>query len=144
MNFLVIVDDNTHLEEQLPQLQKNIISLTGTQLESLLKQSPPLGHTPVDEGHLSGAWTKQESQDKVVMTNSAQYAVYVNEGTGVFHGGSRITPTSKKVLHWEKGGTHYFARSIAGQPGQHFVEAAVDDLESKMPNILQQAVNKLE
>ena len=143
MNFMVIVDDNTHLEEQLPQLQKNIISLTCTKLEKLLKDDPPEGHTPADEGHLAGAWTKQESQDKVVMTNSAQYAVYVNEGTGVFHGGSRITPKSQKVLHWEKGGTHYFAKSIAGQPGQHFVEAALEDLESKMPNILQQAVNKL-
>lgn len=143
MNFMIIVDDHTHLDEQIPQLKKNLIKLTGTQLESLLKQSPPAGHTPVDEGHLAGAWTKQESNDKIVMTNSAKYAVYVNEGTGVFVGSGPIRPNKAKVLHWEKGGTHYFARSIKGQKGQHFVEAAVKDLESKIPSLLQQASSKL-
>jgi hypothetical protein len=144
MSFTVIIKDDIHLEEQIPQLQSNIIKLSGTQLETLLKQSPPNGHTPVDEGHLAGAWTKKESQERIVMTNSAEYAVYVNEGTGVYGPRSRrITPVNAKVLHWEKGGTQYFAKSVKGIKGKHFVEAAVKDMEGKLPNILQQAVNKL-
>ena len=56
----------------------------------------------------------------------------------------RITPVKKKVLSDFRSGGTFVAKSTRGIEGRHFVEAAVDDLESKMPNILQQAVNKLE
>jgi len=145
VNFVVIVDDQTHLEQQLPQLQENIIDLTATELESKLKQGPPNGFTPVDEGHLTGAWSTQKSSNGVQMTNSAEYAVYQNEGTGVFGPrGRMITPVNARVLHWEKGGTHFFARSVKGVEGKHFVEKSLDAVEEKMPSILQQAVNKID
>lgn len=145
VNFIVVVDDHTHLEQQLPQLQKNIIDLTATELEGKLKQGPPQGFTPVDEGHLTGAWTTDKNSNGIQMSNSAKYAVYLNEGTGVYGPrGKPITPVKAKVLHWEKGGTHYFAKSVSGVKGQHFVEKSLDSVEEKLPAILQQAVNKID
>ncbi len=145
VNFVVIVDDNTHIEEQIPQIQKNFINLAGQGLENKLKQGPPAGFTPVDEGHLSGAWTTRKTENQIVSTNSAEYAVYQNEGTGVFGPSHRaITPKKAKALHWEKGGTHYFAKSVKGVKGKHFVEKATKAVESEIPNYLQQAVNKVQ
>ena len=143
-NFIVEVRDNTHLIEDIPQIQENVVKLTGLQLENILGQGPPTGVTPKDTGHLAGSWRKTEERNKVVMSTSAKYAEYLNEGTGIYGPRDKpIVPVRKKALKWNgKGGT-FIRRSVKGIEGRHFVEEAVKRLDSKMPNVLQQAVDKV-
>lgn len=143
-NTVVTVRDNTHLIEDIPKIQDNVVKLTGSELEGLLREGPPTGVTPVDEGHLAGSFRKTESRNKVVMSTSAKYAEYLNEGTGVYGPrGQPIRPVKKKALKWSgKDGT-FIRKSVKGIKGRHFIEEAVKQLDTKMPAVLQQAVNKV-
>lgn len=122
----------------LDKLSENIVSLAGTKLQGILKEN-----SPVDKGHLYGAWSKKQSKNIVTITNSAKYARYVNEGTGVYGRGSPIKPVNAKILHWQKNGTDFFAHSVKGQKGKKFVEKSFKEFEGQVSDILAQAMSKL-
>lgn len=68
------------------------------------------------------------------ITVTAEHARYRDEGTGIYGpDGTRIYPTSSRVLvfDWAAAGGIVFATSVAGSPGTHYWENAVND----WPNI---------
>jgi len=72
--------------------------------------------------------------------NDVFYLPYVNDGTGIYGRGSPIVPKNVKVLHFWAGGaphagTEVFARSVRGQPGQHFVEKGARDIANAVDRV---------
>lgn len=129
----VDVKDDTVIEEQMPQLKSNIITLSGAKLEDILTEK-----SPYDTGHLQRSWRTSKSGDKVTIISSAEYAHWVNDGRGP------IKVKKAKALKFTKGGKIVgFAKSAKATRGKKFVEKSITELESSLPDILAQALSKL-
>lgn len=101
--------------------------------------------TPVDYGKLAGSWKPKLSKDKLVVSNSRNYAVFVEKGTGIFRTGGRhrIFPRRAKVLKADlKGGKTIYFRHSKGQPGKHMAEKGFMNYRTKIPNLFKQAIVK--
>ena len=106
-------------------------------------------NTPKDTGHLHSAWHMEQKGNKIRYTNSAKYAGWVNEGTGIYGvKRKRITPKSRKILVFSPGkkfsgkygkttNGKYFFRSVKGQKGQHYVEKSTEKIKQRIPTIMQ-------
>ena len=129
----VIISDNIHLNEQLPQLRNNIVELSGAMLETLLTEN-----SPYDTGHLQRSWRYVISPTRVHAVNSAHYAKWVNDGHGP------IPVKNAKALKFTKGGKIVgFAKSAKATKGQKFVEKSIRELEGQIPTIVSQPMDKL-
>jgi len=117
--------------------------------------------TPVDNGPLRRSWTPKISGNRLTLTNSRNYAVFVEKGTGIYGPrGHRIFPKSASVLHWQgKGTTHtisngstsytvsssgqgIFARSVQGRPAKHMAERGLEQYTYKVPKLFHNAVTQ--
>lgn len=81
-----------------------------------------------------------KGEDARLIQNDMFYLPYVNDGTGIYGRGSPITPKKAKVLHFWVGGAPFagsevFARSVRGQPGQHFVEKGARDIANSVEKV---------
>lgn len=81
-----------------------------------------------------------KSDSSRLITNNMKYLPYVNDGTGVYGRGSPIVPKRAKFLHFWAGGapfagTEVFAKSVRGQPGQHFVERGANDIAKSVDKL---------
>lgn len=82
--------------------------------------------SPVISGDLKRGWNVYEVEPLVyVITNSTEYAAWLDEGTGIYAtqgapdyqatpGRKRIGPKTKKALAFSIGGTQIVVKSIAG------------------------------
>jgi hypothetical protein len=90
-------------------------------------------NAPVDTGRLRGSITSEMRRDgnrvTVRIGSNLPYAVYTEEGTGIYAGRGMIRPRRAKFLAWQgrgAGGGWIFARAVRGQPGQHWLRRALD------------------
>jgi len=76
---------------------------------------------------------------------SANYALYVHEGTGIFGPkGSYITPKKAKMLAFRgRDGRMVFAKRVAGQKPNPFVQRTVDQTEAKVNSIIDKTINNI-
>lgn len=91
---------------------------------------------PVGTGNLRRLIQFSYSPISAMVWPSAGYAVFVNEGTGLY--GPRkdfIRPKRAKVLAFKKGGKMIFAKKVKGQKANPFVERTRDLAESKINKI---------
>jgi len=99
--------------------------------------------TPVDTGKLRNSWTPRVSNHRLTLTNSRNYAVFVEKGTGIFGPrGHRIFPKSAKVLHFKAGGADVFTTNVRGQPARHMAEKGLHNFTYRIPNIFNNAVRQ--
>ncbi len=101
---------------------------------------------PVDEGRLAGSWelTPVDDLEWRIGTN-VLYALYVQEGTGVFGpGGSPIVPVSASVLRFEtKGGEVIFTRSVQGMPSNPYVDRAMEATSARVGDFASLALQEV-
>ena len=88
-------------------------------------------NSPVDTGYLKGGWFRYKDTESMVDIRSpAKYALYQDQGIG---------PVKPKkpggVLHWEKNGTDYFAKSTKGFKGKRFVEKSIQSTTARLDSI---------
>ena len=81
-----------------------------------------------------------KTENSRTITNRMTYLPYVNEGTGIYGRGSPIVPIHAKMLHFWVGGVPFagqevFAKSVRGQPGQHFVERGTRDIANSVSKL---------
>lgn len=99
--------------------------------------------TPVDTGKLRNSWTPHISNHRLTLTNSRNYAVFVEKGTGIFGPrGHRIFPKSAKVLHFKAAGADVFTTNVRGQPARHMAEKGLHNFTYRIPNIFHNAVRQ--
>ena len=96
-------------------------------------------NSPVDHGLLKSWFIESLSDDEAVIKTPAEYAKYVNDGTGPYV----IEPVSAQALYWP-GADHPVKRVIhPGIKGQHFVEDSVDEVESRIDEFFLKALEEV-
>lgn len=55
-----------------------------------------------------------------------KYGIFIEEGTGIYGGGGRITPKKAKVLAFTSGGNQVFARSTKGMKARPFFRPGIE------------------
>lgn len=80
-------------------------------------------NSPVKSGNLKRSWILVEIEPLVyLITNEAEYAKFLDEGTGIYGPKKKlIVPTNKKALKFKIGGTTIFVKSIKGIKPLHMI-----------------------
>lgn len=139
------VKEMNNVLDKIDDLDETVVNNVATNLQANLKME-----SPVDEGKLQGSWTifNDGPLEKTVRT-AANYAEYVNDGTGLdgpLH--RKITPKTKKALKFKpsKGpfkGKTVFAKSVKGIKPRRFVEKSMERTERRIPELVIQSINQL-
>lgn len=124
---------------QPEQVKTTFLNLSSEQLTSDIKKE-----TPVDYGKLRGSWTPKLTKDKLVVSNSRNYALFVEKGTGIFssEGRHRIFPRNASVMHANIKGEDVFFANSRGQPARHMAEKGFMNFRGKIPNLFRQSIIK--
>ena len=93
-------------------------------------------NSPIDTGFLKGWFIYKHTESMVDVRSPAQYAIYQDQGTGP------IKAKNGKVLHWEKNGQHYFAKSTKGIKGKRFVERSVKATQGRLDSFFIKAIQE--
>lgn len=124
---------------QPEKVTQTFLELSSEELTGKIKKE-----TPVDYGKLRGSWTPKLTKNKLVVSNSRNYALFVEKGTGIFssEGRHRIFPKNAKVLKATiKGETRFFTNS-RGQPARHMAEKGFMEYRKKIPNLFRTSLVK--
>lgn len=145
---LKVNKNDINISEKMEDVEKNIINLTTHELESLIVKK-----TPVDTGDLRSSWHHTIKAKEGKIYTSKNYARYVEEGTGV-HGPSEapITPKKSTVLRFQPHNGNYadiisqdgyvYIRQSQGQKPAHMVKDSLEEIDSELPKIIAQAIQK--
>ena len=96
-------------------------------------------NSPVDHGLLKMWFIESITEDEARIRTPAEYAVYVNDGTGPYV----IEPSSKEALYWE-GADHPVKKvNHPGIKGRHFVEDSIADVESRLDGYFLRALSEV-
>ena len=126
------MSDYEQLGPKMPQVIKRGVDLTAEYTIEQLQRSPP---TPVDTGYLKGWFRYKQTDSMVDIRSPAKYAIYQDQGTGP------IRPKKPGgVLHWEKDGKHYFAKSTKGIKGKRFVEKSIQATTGRLDSLWIKAI----
>lgn len=119
---------------------RKFLEISKEQLTKEVKRETPVG---IGGGKLRNSWTPRVSGHRLTLTNSRNYAVFVEKGTGIFgprrH---RIFPKSAKVLHFKSGGVDVFTTNVRGQPARHMAEKGLENFTYRIPNVFHNAVRQ--
>lgn len=140
MKIEIKLDKEYQLFDKQPEkVVDTFLNLSSEQLTSSIKKE-----TPVDYGKLRGSWTPKVSKDKLVVSNSRNYALFVEKGTGIFssEGRHRIFPKTAKAMKANINGETIFFTNSRGQPGRHMAEKGFMEYRKKIPNLFKTSVAK--
>lgn len=120
------------LGPKMPEVRKRGLNYTANYMIERLQVT-----SPIDTGYLKGWFRYKETDSMVDIRSPAFYARYQNEGT------PPIYPKKPGgVLHWEKGGKHYFAKSTKGIKGKRFVEKSIQATTGRLDSFFIKAIQE--
>ena len=126
----ITVTNKVHLSGKGEQFREELLDLVAEDGVLQMEAVTPRGYT----GRGAKSYKViDHGEGKREITNDMHYLPYVNDGTGLWGRGSAIVPIRAKMLHfWVDGapyaGKEMFAKSVRGQPPQHFVERGAKDI----------------
>lgn len=141
---IIVVKDkpNDWLQKAINKFRKFLVKSTGEGMVEILQEV-----SPKDTGKLSRSWfIAREDDDEAIIQSREKYAIFVNEGTGLF--GKRhtyITPKNHNCMSFEiKGEGVIFAKKVKGQSPQHYLSKANTRAKSKLKRFEEIAINHIE
>ena len=153
VKVVIKVDDSQFqsIHDKLPEIKDRGLKYVGQEMLRNLQLN-----SPVDEGLLKKWFFYDTSAERIEIRTPAEYAIYVNDGTGIYAGKGRIKPKSAKALVFKPGpkwrgpvqtsgkfkGLAAF-KSIKGQKGQKFVEKSMKQTQSKLEQLFIKAVSEV-
>ena len=149
VKVIIDVDDSQYnsISEKLPQIKERGLKLTG---QDMLRN---LGlNSPVDHGLLRQWFFASTSPEQIEIRTPAKYAIFPNDGTGIYNGGSIIKPKSGKALRFKPGPKwkgpvneegYAFLKYSKGQKGQHFVEKSIKQTQGKIQDIFLKTISEV-
>lgn len=133
----ITVQKKLHLGEKGEQFRNELLDLVAQDGVITMESVTPRGFTGrgANSYHVSN-----KGENSRLITNNMFYLPYVNDGTGIYGRGSPIVPIHAKFLHFWIGGAPFagkeiFAKSVRGQPGQHFVEKGARDIAQSVDRL---------
>ncbi len=129
-----------HLGQHMKEIKKQTLFYTGQGMIRHLGQN-----SPVDHGVLRKWYPDTISADEITIKTPAEYAKYVNDGTGIYgqYKTPIIHPSIGKHFAFEAGGKLVFTRVIRGQRGQHFVEKSMSQTQNELKNYFIKSVHEV-
>lgn len=141
---IIVVKDkpNNWLQKSINKFRSFLIKSTGEGMIEILQEV-----SPKDTGKLSRSWfIVREDDDEAIIQSREKYAVFVDEGTGLF--GERhtyITPKNSDYMSFEiKGEGTIFAKKVIGQPPQQYLRKATTRAKNKLKRFEEIAINHVE
>ena len=149
VKVIIEVDDSQYpkISEKLPEIKKRGLQLTGQEMLRNLSLN-----SPVDHGLLRQWFFANTSSDEIEIRTPAEYAIFPNDGTGIYNGGSIIKPKSGKALRFKPGPKwsgpvndegYAFLKYSRGQKGQHFVEKSIKQTQGKIQDLFIKSINEV-
>ncbi len=119
-----------------PIYQKAIVASQAVLGKHTLKNDP----VPWKTGNLLMSFRFQTGRLFARWFPTAPYALYVNEGTGIFGPkGVPITPTNKQALYWE--GAAHPVKSVKGMRPRKYMEKIIGKAQADMDKMFIQALD---
>lgn len=150
VRVIVNVDSSkmVNVSQHIPEIQKRGLNYAAQGMLRHLKQN-----SPVDQGHLKGWHSENISDSEVEIKTPAEYAKFVNDGTGIYNGRGIIRPKNgssvlrfKPSKKWKgpvnKDGYVYLKWS-RGQKGQHFVEKSMEQTRRQLAGYFIKAIHEV-
>lgn len=130
--------------DNIDTLGEKIVNNVASNLQGNLKME-----SPVDHGRLQNSWSIfDEGPLEKTVASSANYAEYVNDGTGLYGPHKTlIRPTTKKALKFTpnngkfKGMTIFTPYSRGIKP-RKFVEKSMERTSNRIPELVIQSINQ--
>ena len=150
VKVIINVDDSNYksINERLPEIKRRGLQLSGQEMLRNLSLN-----SPVDHGLLRQWFFAKNTPEEIEIRTPAQYAIFPNDGTGVYGPrGSVIKPKSGKVLAFKPGPKwkgpvskdgFVYLKSSKGQKGQHFVEKSMKQTQAKLEDIFIKVINEV-
>lgn len=124
---------------KIEQIKQKGLNYTAQGLLAQLQKN-----SPVDTGLLRSWFFAEKSDSEVKIRTPAQYAPFVNDGTGIY--GPNKTPIYSAVGHpfaFQVNGEMIYTNVIQGQKGQHFVERSISETEAKISQFYIKAIQEV-
>ncbi len=145
----ITVDETAYksISEKLPEIKRKGLRYVGQEMLRNLSLN-----SPVDHGLLRQWFFFRTSDNEIEIRSPAEYAVYVNDGTGVYAGKGLIKPKKGKALAFKPGKKwngpvnkdgYAFLRYSKGQKGQKFVEKSMKETQSKLESLFIKAIGEV-
>lgn len=138
------IDEINNVLDNIDGLSEKIVNNVAINLEANLKME-----SPVDHGRLQGSWTIfDDGPNQKTVKSSAEYAEYVNSGTGLYGPNhTLIRPTTKKVLKFtpNKGkfkGMPIFTPYSRGIKPNPYVERSMQKTQNRIPELVIHSINQ--
>lgn len=137
----------TKIGEKLPQIKSKGLKYVGQEMLRNLSLNSPVNH-----GLLRQWFFYNTSTDHIEIRSPAQYAKFVNDGTGIYNDGSIIKPKKGKALAFKAGPKwngpvnkdgYAFLKYSKGQKGQKFVEKSIEQTQGKLEQLFIKAINEV-
>ncbi len=130
--------------DNIDTLGEKIVDNVASNLQGNLKME-----SPVDHGRLQGSWDIfNDGPLEKTVASSANYAEYVNDGTGLYGPHKTlIKPTNKKVLKFtpSKGkfkGMPIYTPYSRGIKPRKFVEKSMERTSNRIPELVIHSINQ--
>lgn len=147
VKVIIGVDDSQYnsISEKLPQIKERGLKLTGQDMLRNLGLNSPYDHGLLKQWHFYST-----SPEQIEIRTPAHYAIFPNDGTGIYNGGSVIKPKHGKALKFKPGKKwkgpvnddgYVYLRQVKGQKGQHFVEKSIKQTQGKIQDIFLKSVS---
>lgn len=149
VKVVIALDDSQYpkISEKMPQIKQRGLQLTG---QDMLRN---LGlNSPVDHGLLRQWYFSDTSLDYIEIRTPSKVASLVNDGTGIYNGGSIIKPKKGKALRFKPGPKWHgpvskdgfvYLKHSKGQKGQKFVEKSMKQTQTKLETLFIKAINEV-
>ena len=148
---VIINVDSSKMEnvsQHIPEIRKKGLNYSAQGMLRHLKQN-----SPVDQGHLKGWYSENISDTEVEIKTPAEYAKFVNDGTGIYNGGSIIRPKNgSSVLRFKPGRKwkgsvnkdgYVYLKWSRCQKGQHFVEKSIEQTRRQLAGYFIKAIHEV-
>jgi hypothetical protein len=137
MKVHIRIEDHTKLTKIPPKdVITNFLDMSSEKLVGEVKKL-----TPVDKGKLRGSWTPKLSSYRLTLTNTRNYSIFVDRGTGIFgprH--HRIFAKKGSVMRAKIGGQTIFFKHHRGRPAVHMAERGLESYTYHIPNLFHKTI----
>ena len=147
VNITVDASAYTKISEQLPEIKSRGLKYVGQEMLRNLSLN-----SPVDHGLLRQWFFFNTSADHIEIRSPAAYAIFVDQGTGIYGRGNVIRPKRGKALAFKAGPKwngpvnkdgYAFLKYSKGQKGQKFVEKSIEQTQAKLDQLFIKAINEV-
>ena len=139
MEIVIEFDKDAQIRAVTSQTIKYFLEASKEQLTNEIQEK-----TPVKTRNLRQGFKPSIKGNELHITNSVNYAPFVELGTSIYatEGRHRIFPKNANVLHAVIDGDDVFFANSRGQPGQHMAKKGAEAFKPKIPNLFALAMKK--